>query len=245
MASIEKGKIIGEFDLYDYGLPTTKGYLFHQVSNGGNTGGDYPENRDYLRIIGFDKNNQIIEYGYIYFMLYTTKDGIPISKYIGSKVLENYRKKGLGDLLMSVYLYYSYDNGFLFAESTTRQRKLDLLSLMDKYGFRVKNPEKYDYGERVSLLKNNMVVDIYKQYQGGIYYRFKTNKAENLYKKNNAKVSGGYRYLTSEETTNNPDTSEMDNFKKIGWVVPNENYERVDDDNTIVEEHLNRSGFSQ
>lgn len=38
MASIEKGKIIGEFDLYDYGLPTTKGYLFHQVSNGGNAG---------------------------------------------------------------------------------------------------------------------------------------------------------------------------------------------------------------
>ena len=46
MASIEKGSIIGEFDLYDYGLPTTKGYLLHQISNGGNSGTKYPENRE-------------------------------------------------------------------------------------------------------------------------------------------------------------------------------------------------------
>ena len=116
-------------------------------------------------------------------MLYINKYGIPVSKYIGSKVFENFRKKGLGDLLMSIYLYYSYDNGFNYVGSTTRQRKLDLLSLMDKYGFKVINPEKYDYGERITLLKNNMVVDIYKQNKGSIYYRFKTNKAENLYKK--------------------------------------------------------------
>lgn len=243
MASIEKGKIIGEFDLYDYGLPTTKGYLFHQVSNGGNAGGDYPENREYLRIIGFDKDNQIIEYGYVYFMLYTTKDGIPVSKYIGSKVLEKYRNKGLGDLLMSTYLYYSCDKGFPYAESTTRQRKLDLLSLMNKYGFTVKKPEKYDYGERITLLQNNMVVDVYKQNIGGIYYRFKTNKAEDLYRKNNAKVAGGYKYLTSIEETKDP--GEMNDFKKLGWVVPNEDYERTIEDNEIVETHLDSSGFSR
>ena len=58
---------------------------------------------------------------------------------------------------MSIYLFYSYDNGFHYVETTTRQRKLDILSIMDKYGFRVKKPEKYDYGERITLLKNNMV----------------------------------------------------------------------------------------
>lgn len=176
-------------------------------------------------------------------MLYTTKDGIPVSKYIGSKVLEKYRNKGLGDLLMSIYLYYSIDNGFPYAESTTRQRKLDLLSLMNKYGFRVKKPENYDYGERVTLLKNNMVVDVYKQNVGGIYYRFKTNKAEDLYRKNNAKVAGNYNYLASMEETKS--SGEMNAFKKVGWVVPNEEYERSIDDNEIVEKHLDKSGFSR
>lgn len=198
-----------------------------------------------MRIIGFDKNNQIIEYGYVYFMLYRAPDGLPISQYIGLKVLEDYRGKGLGDLLMSAYLYYSYDNGFVFSESTTRQRKLDVLSLMDKYGFRVKNPEKYDNGERVSLLNNNMVVDIYKQHKGGIYYQFKTNKAESKYKRDTAKIAGEYHYLVSAETLESSDSSEMDSFRKIGWVVPNEDYERVNDDNAIVENHLHKSGFSK
>lgn len=242
MASIEKGKIIGEFDLYDYGLPTKKGYLFHQISNGGNFGEGYPENRDYLRIIGFDKENKIIEYGFVYFMLYTTKEGIPISKYIGSKVNQNYRNKGLGDLLMSIYLFYSYDNGFHYVETTTRQRKLDILSIMDKYGFRVKKPEKYDYGERITLLKNNMVVDIYKHNKDGIYYRFKTNKAENIYRKNNAKIEGNYNYLPSQEEKNTH--NENNDYKKIGWVVPNEDYEIKKDNNEIIETHLDKSHFS-
>lgn len=240
MTSIDKGKIIGEFDLYDYGLPTTKGYLFHQISNGGNTGEKYPENREYLRIVGFGKDNTLIEYGYIYFMLYVSKEGLHLSKYIGSKVFEEYRNKGLGDLLMSVYLYYSYDNGFNNVESTTRQRKLDLLSLMNKYGFTVKESDKYEEGNRITLYKNNMVVDIYKQNTGGIYYKFKTTKAENVYKKNNAKVANNYDYLNAETSD-----SELGNYKKLGWVVPNEDYERTNDDNAIVEDHLNKSGFSR
>ena len=246
MASIEKGKIIGEFDLYDYGLPTKKGYLFHQISNGGNDGVKYPENREYLRIIGFDKNNQVIEYGYVYFMLYNTKDGIPVSKYIGSKVIEKYRNKGLGDLLMSIYLYYSYDTGFTYVESTTRQRKLDVLSLMNKYDFRVKQPEKYDNGERITLYKNNMVVDIYKQNKGGIYYRFKTRKAEDIYKRNNAKVAGNYKYLSPLEDSN---SNEKGDYKRLGWVVPNEDYERIKEDNNkddkIIDTNLKKSNFSR
>ena len=242
MASIEKGTIIGEFDLYDYGLPTNKGYLFHQVSNGGNSGKKYPENREYLRIVGFDINNQLIEYGYVYFMLYNTKEGIPVSKYIGSKVIEEYRNKGLGDLLMSIYLYYSYDRGFIFVESTTRQRKRDILSLMNKYGFRVKHQEKYDYGERTTLHKNNMVVDIYKKDKGGLYYRFKTRKAENIYKKNNAKVAMAYNYLSPLEDSQ--PLGETNYFKKCGWVVPNEEYIKTDDGNELIDENLNKSNFS-
>lgn len=243
MTSIDKGKIIGEFDLYDYDLPTKKGYLLHQVSNGGNEGGKYPENREYLRIIGIDKDNQVIEYGYVYFMLYIDNDGLPVSKYIGSKVSEEYRNKGLGDLLMSIYLYYSYDNGFLYVESTTRQRKLDILSLMNKYGFRVKQPEKYDNGERVTLLKNYMVVDIFKQNKGGVYYRFKTNKAEKLYKAKNPKIADNYSYLTSLE--NLGDSNEMEDFVKLGWVVPNEEYIKNEDSQGIVNANLNKSKFSK
>ena len=235
-----KGKIIGEFDLNDYGLPTSKGYLLHQVSNGGNRGDKYPENREYLRIIGIGKANEIINYGYVYFMLFMTKEGIPTSKYIGAMVFDEFRNKGLGDLLMSVYLYYSYDNGFTFVESTTRQRKLDILSIMNKYGFRVKQPEKYDDGEKTTLYKNNMVVDIYRQNRGGLYYRFKTKKAEHIYKKNNAKVADGYNYLPPLEDNNVEIGSE-----KIGWVVPNENYIRTESNNTIVEDSLRKSRFSR
>ncbi len=238
MMSIDNGTIIGEFDLYDYGLPTTKGYLYHQVTNGGNEGEKYPLNREYLRIIGFTNDNQIIEYGYIYFMLYMTKDGLPVSQYIGSKVFEDFRNKGLGDLLMSIYLYYSYDNGFKFVESTTRQRKLDILSLMNKYGFRVKEPEKYDDGERITLLKNNMVIDIFKQNKGGIYYKFKTNKAQEIYQKNNAKIAGGYNYL-------DPQIDSLEDFKKLGWVVPNEEYKRTVEDDNIIRNNLDKSGFSK
>lgn len=243
MTSIEKGKIIGEFDLYDYGLPTTKGYLYHQVSHGGNDGGKYPENREYLRIIGFDKDNNIIEYGYIYFMLYTAEDGYPISEYIGSKVYEQYRSKGLGDLLMSVYLYYSYDNGFPYAESSTRQRKLDILSLMNKYGFKVKNARKYENGERITLYKNCMVVDIYKQKNGGIYYRFKTTHAERIYRHNNAKIAEEYNYLTALDATRDP--SSLADFERVGWVVPNEDYDRAAEDDSLIRTHLEKSGFSR
>ncbi len=237
-STLDNGKIIGEFDLYDYGLPTIKGYLFHQISNGGNDGDQYPANREYLRVIGITKDNQIIEYGYVYFMLYKTPEGIPMSKYIGSKVTDDFRGKGLGDLLMSLYLYYSYDKGFTYVESTTRQRKLDILSLMNKYGFRVKEPEKYDNGERTTLYKNNMVVDIYKQNQGGLYYRFKTSKAEEIYRRNNPKISGNYNYL-------NTDRLLEEHFKKLGWIVPNEDYKRTTEDKTMIEANLEKSGFSR
>ena len=240
MSILEKGRIIGEFDLYNYGLPTKKGYLFHQITHGGNEGNELPENREYLRIVGFTKDNQMIEYGYIYFMLYISKDGLPISKYIGSKVLDDYRNKGLGDLLMSIYLYYSYDNGFTFVESTTRQRKLDLLSLMNKYGFTVKFPEKYDNGERISLYKNHMVVDIYKQNSGGLYYRFKSKKAEEVYKRDNAKIADNYDYLPAQEKI-----KELNNYKKIGWIVPNEDYERTIHNDEIIDSTLDKSGFSK
>ena len=35
----KRGSPIGEFDLYDYGLPTIKAYLYNEITNGGNEGG--------------------------------------------------------------------------------------------------------------------------------------------------------------------------------------------------------------
>ena len=244
MQTIEnKGNIIGEFDLYDYGLPTTKGFLFHQLSNGGNDGEKYPHNREYLRIIGFLDDGSIVEYGYIYFMLYTDTEGLKISSYIGSKVDENFRNKGLGDLLMTVYLYYSYDNGYNSVESTTRQRKLDLLSLMNKYGFEVENPALYDNGERITIYKNRMVVDIYKVLKDGIYYQFKTKKAEEIYRRVNAKISGGYRYLEALDQSNIGI-----NGIKLGWIVPGEHYvlsNQAESKKILIASNLKKSGFSR
>ena len=237
--SIEKGNIIGEFDLYDYDLPITKCFLFHQVAHGDNWGNEYPPTRDYLRIIGFTEDDKVIEYGYVYFSLYTSEDGLPISQYIGSQVFEEYRGKGLGDLLMSIYLYYSYDSGFSFVESTTRQKKLDILALMNKYGFTVKDPEKYHDGEMTAILKNKMVVDIYKQNRNGLYYRFKTTKAEDLYRRANAKIAENYNYLDPLGSDN------IVGLYKVGWVVPGEEYERTLDDYKIIKKDLVRSGFSK
>ena len=244
MISVEKGSTIGEFDLYDYGLPTTKGYLEHSLSAGGNDNPTLPKNREYLKIYGIDKNGQTIVYGYVYFTLYVNEDGLPVSHYIGSKVMEDFRGKGLGDLLMSVYLYYSYDSGFYYVESKTRQKKLDILALMQKYGFRVNNPEAYDNGESTKAYKNNMVVDIYKKNSGGLYYRFKTKKAENIYMSMQAKTLEDYSYLPSFDSTTDP--SVLDDYEHIGWMVtPYGEYERTTDDNLLVYQNLEKSGFSK
>ena len=240
--TFDKGLIIGEFDLYDYGLPTKKGYLFHQISNGGNFNDAYPQNREYLRIIGFTKDNELIEYGYIYFMLYTQKDGLKVSSYIGSMVDEKYRGTGLGDLLMSAYLYYSYDNGFYMVNSTTKQRKLDILSLMNKYGFKVVNSEMYDNGERTTIYKNKMVIDIYKNHNKGIYYRFKTKRAEEVYRKDNSKISNKFNYLPSQDI----EEIDSDIYNHLGWIVTNEDYIKPYEENDdLVNNNLNKSGFSK
>ena len=144
---------------------------------------------------------------------------------------------------MSIYLYYSYDNGFELIESTTRQRKLDILSIMHKYGFRVKNPEIYDNGSRITLFRNKMVVDIFKQDKGGLYYRFKTSKAEKIYRNNNFKISGEYNYLSPEEESFSDE--EIKEYRKLGWIVPNEDYEVKDQDDIIIVNNLNKSGFSK
>ena len=242
---LEKGKIIWEFDLYDYNLPSKKAYLVHQITTRWNFGNNYPENRDYLKIIGFTKNNEKIVYGYIYFMLYTNNEGLKLSSYIGSKVNEEFRNKNLWNLLMSIYLFYSYDNGYLSFETITKQRKLDLLYLMNKYGFRVKYPQLYENGDRITMYKNNMVVDIYRDNKNGIYFRFKTKKAEEIYRERNRRIlwSEDYRYLS--HTDEQPIIINPQFYSKLGWCVPNETYTRQDQDNTLVDFHLTKSGFSK
>ena len=76
-----------------------------------------------------------------------------------------------------------------------------------------------------------MVVDIYKQKKGGIYYRFKTKKAENIYKKIMLKQLV-YKYLSPLEDTQ--DSSEVNSFIKIGWIVHNEEYNRAKDSGDII-----------
>ena len=79
-----------------------------------------------------------------------------------------------------------------------------------------------------------------KQNKGGIYYRFKTNKAEKKYREDNSKISDNYNYLESQETNPNPE-----GYKKLGWVVPSEEYKRTAKDNSIIENNLKKSGFSK
>ena len=240
------GTIIGEFDLYDYGLRTKKAYLVHQIAYGWNKWDIYPQTREYLKIVWFTENNEKIVYGYVYFMLYTDKEGLKRSAYIGSKVDEQYRGKGLGDLLMSIYLFYSHENWFISFESITRQRKLDLLYLMNKYGFKVKQSNLYDNGNRISMYKNNMVIDILKDEQRGVCFRFKTRKAENLYRQKNGRIawSENYRYLPPLDDELNTISYEL--YINLGWVVPNEGYViPTEPNNALMKQNLHKSWFSK
>lgn len=68
-------------------------------------------------------------------------------------------------------------------------------------------------------------------------------KQKKYTKTSNAKIANGYRYLPSLETQEN--SIEMDSFKKLGWVVPNEDYVRDEENDEIIENNLNKSKFSK
>lgn len=217
-------KIIGDFIIDNPNVPFMNAYLLYSSYGGGNDNNILPNNREYLRIVSFDNSGKLIQYGYVYFTLYTDSDGIKRSNYIGAKVEPEFRGMGFADLLMSVYLYFSYDSGYKVIDSVTKQRKLDILSLMNRYGFEVANSSLYQGGERVVINKNKMVVDVMKSKKfSGVYYRFKTSKQENLYRNNNIKISDDYNYLDPLDEEDDFELNRM-KFKKVGWVVPYEDY---------------------
>lgn len=220
----ENEKIIGDFIIDNPNVPFMNAYLLHASYVGGNENNNLPNNREYLRIVGVDGNGNLIQYGYVYFTLYTDSNGIKRSNYIGAKVEPEFRGMGFADLLMSVYLYFSYDSGYRVIDSMTKQRKLDILSLMNRYGFEVANSSMYQGGERITINKNKMVIDIMKSKKfSGVYYRFKTGKQENLYRDNNLKVADNYNYLEPLDEQDDFEFNRM-RFKKVGWVVPYEDY---------------------
>ena len=47
-------------------------------------------------------------------------------------------------------------------------------------------------------------------------------------------------YLETQEINPNPE-----GYKKLGWVVPSEEYKRTTKDNSIIENNLKKSGFSK
>lgn len=242
-------KIIGDFIIDNPNIPYMNAYLLFASYSGGNERGNLPNNREYLRIVGNDSSGNIIQYGYVYFTLYVDSDGVKRSSYIGCKVEPEYRGMGFADLLMSVYLYFSYDSGYRVIDSVTKQRKLDVLSLMNRYGFEVANPGIYQGGERISVNGNKMVVDIMKSKKfDGVYYRFKSCKQENLYRDNNIKIADSYNYLDPLDVQDDFEFSKK-RFKKVGWVVPYEDYvmdlKRSDEVEKRIMSNLNRSSFSR
>lgn len=242
-------KVIGSFILDNMNLPYMDAYLVFSCYHGGNDGGNLPGNREYLRILGRNMDGDVVQYGYVYFTLYQDSDGLKRSCYIGAKVEDEYRGMGFADLLMSVYLYFSYDMGYRYIESITKQRKLDILSLMNRYGFMVSDSASYGGGERLTLNGNKMVVDVFKSKKfDGIYYRFKSSKQEYQYRNNNSKISDGYNYLTPFDEQDDFEFSKM-RFKKVGWVVPYEDYvmdlSRKDDVSRRVIGSLGKSNFSR
>ncbi len=242
-------KIIGDFIIDNPNIPYMNAYLLFSSYQGGNNHSNLPDNREYLRIVGTDSKGNIIQYGYIYFTLHIDKDGIKKSSYIGAKVEPEFRGMGFADLLMSVYLYFSYDSGYHIIDSVTKQRKLDILSLMNRYGFMVADQDTYQNGERITVNGNKMVIDIMKSKKfEGVYYRFKTYKQENLYRDNNIKVANNYNYLDPLDTQDDFELSKM-RFKKIGWVVPYEDYildtRKKDEIEKRIKNNLNKASFSR
>lgn len=242
-------KIIGDFIIENSDIRYMNAYLVFSSYSGGNSHSNLPNNREYLRIVGCDGTGNIIQYGYVYFTLYVDSDGVKRSSYIGAKVEPEFRGMGFADLLMSVYLYFSYDSGYMVIDSVTKQRKLDILSLMNRYGLEVANSDVYQGGERVTVNGNKMVVDIMKSKKfDGIYYRFKTGKQENLYRDNNVMIADGYNYLEPLDMQDDFEFSKK-RFKKVGWVVPYEDYiinlNRGSEIERRVISNLNKANFSR
>lgn len=166
------------------------------------------------------EGNQDKTCGYVYFKLHEEEIGEKWSFYIGQYVDINYRGLGLGNILMALYLYFCYENGYTSFKTCTTQRKLDILSVMNLFGFKVKNPEKYANGDSDKIIHNNkMVVDVMKKTnEHGVFFSFKTPEAEAIYRKLNEAIIGHLLILEPLPKGN------IALFKKIGWVVPNERY---------------------
>ena len=126
---------------------------------------------------------------------------------------------------------------------------------MHKYGFRVKNEKDYNYGERITLFKNKMVVDFFKGNPSGVRFRFKTGKAEGIYMDRNRNL--GVDRFDLLPPQDSPLGESAKGCKYIGWFVPGEEYygkhtmialrntPNGEPDESLVGKILKKGGFSR
>ncbi len=164
--------------------------ILQKYKDGGNN-----NDRFYLRLYSI-KNNEIEECGYIYFYIYKIEN-ILVSKFIGMYVHKKYRKLGLADTLISSWISFCKENKIETFLTNERQRKLCLLSLLKNYGFESKNINIFKNGNYTSTYKSTFVVDVFKDPNKDYWYRFKSDKHYEMYKKFKIAQSNNYKYITS------------------------------------------------
>lgn len=87
------------------------------------------------------ENNILICQGYIYF--YVDKEN-KSSTYIGTRVKEEYRNKGIASLLTSSWIKFCLDNDIYNLNTNKKQRKPFLLYMLKTYSFELDDVDKYD-----------------------------------------------------------------------------------------------------
>lgn len=90
------------------------------------------------------ENDCLICQGYIYFYIDKKNNS---STYIGTKVKEEYRNKGVASLLTSSWIKFCLDNDIYNLNTNKKQRKPFLLYALKTYSFELDDVNKYAYSK--------------------------------------------------------------------------------------------------
>lgn len=145
--------------------------------------------RYYLRVNTKDDNNNPLDQGYLYFYLDFEERK---SEFIGVKISQEYRNCGLASLLISVWIQFCLDEGFLNLQTISKQRKPFVLYLLKKYEFELRNLTTYRTSTRtVHICK--------KENEDRKCIMFENKQEENRFRNSNIMKTDNYRIIGKEE----------------------------------------------
>ena len=132
------------------------------------------------------KNGELEEQGYIYFYLdYEKKE----SKFIGIKVLPEYRDLNIGSFLVASWIDLCLNNGYDFLGVNEKQRKPFLLYLLKTYGFEILDKSLYETRpDVITICRNTNILDRSKLLLFRDPRHEKTFMGTNVYKTDNYRI---------------------------------------------------------